>query len=397
MEGHSLHPMDAEPVALPPAWRRGLIATCAAGVLLTAVGLVADPARTWHSVLLAGFFALGIGLGGLLLVAFSYVTKAGWSVALRRVPEAMAMSLPVGIAGIVLAFLGIPWLYEWSHMDAVARDHLLHEKSAWLNVPFFLARAAVYCAVWLVFANAIVKVSRGQDAAGGAAATRRNVVLSTLLLVAFAPSFSGASFDWIMSLEPHWFSTVFAAYHFAGVIVSALASITVLAIVLKRLGPLKTVLRPDHLHDLGRLTLGFTTFWAYLWFCQHMLIWYGDIPEETQYYVLRQTGAWTPILVLSVIVNWLVPFLALLPRNAKRAEGVMLGVALLLLAGRWLDLYLGILPPALGTSPALGVQEIGPVALILPVTALAILRAFGRARPVPVSDPYLPESLQHHT
>jgi hypothetical protein len=392
MERDLVRPVAAKPVALPPAWRRGLVAVGVAGVLVTALGLLVNPARAWPNVLLAAFLALGLALGGLLFVAFAFVTKAGWSVAVRRVPEAMAATLPVGIAAMVVALLGAPWLYEWSHADAVAADHLLQEKSAWLNVPFFASRAVLCFVVWLGFAAVILRLSRRQDERGDFRPTRRNVVWSTLFLVAFALTFSAAAFDWIMSLEPHWFSTVFALYHITGLFLAALAATTVLVIVLRRLGPFRGVVRADHRHDLGRLTLGFATFWAYLWYSQHMLIWYGNIPEETSYYVARLAGAWGPLLVLSLVVNWLVPFLVLLPRTAKRNEGVMLTMALLLLAGRWLDLYLGILPPFLG-EPGLGPWEVAPVAAALSLTVLAAFRALARHPVVPAGDPYLVESL----
>jgi hypothetical protein len=368
------------------------VGVAAAGVLVTALGLLVNPARAWPSVLLGAFMALGLALGGLLFVAFAYVTKAGWSVALRRVPEAMAATLPAGVVAMVIALLGVPWLYEWSHADTVSADHLLQEKSAWLNVPFFALRAVLCFVVWLGFAVVILRLSRRQDERADAAPTRRNLFWSTLFLVVFALTFSAASFDWIMSLEPHWFSTVFALYHITGLFLAALAGTTVLVIALRRLGPFRGVLRADHLHDLGRLTLGFATFWAYLWYSQHMLIWYGNIPEETSYYVARLAGAWGPLLVLNLVVNWLVPFLVLLPRAAKRSEGVMLAMALLLLAGRWLDLYLGILPPFLG-EPGLGPWEIAPVAASLAITVLATFRALARHPVVPAGDPYLVESL----
>jgi len=395
MESHPVHPVSADPVTLPPSWRRGLIALVAIGALLTLAGVLVEPQRTWSSLLLGAFFALCLGLGGLLFVAFAYVTKAGWSVAVRRVPEAMAATLPVGMACMLIALLGMPWLYEWSRPEA-AHDHLLHEKAAWLNVPFFTARTIFYMVIWLGFAGLILRMSRRQDQKDDISFTRRNVVLSTVFLIVFAFTFSAASFDWIMSLEPHWFSTVFALYHITGMFLAALAAITVALIVLRRLGPFRNILHPEHLHDIGRLTIGFCMFWGYLWFSQHMLIWYSNIPEETAYYVGRQSGAWEPIFLLNVFVNWLVPFLALLSRPSKRSETVMLNVALLLLAGRWLDLYVGILPAAM-PDPAFGIFEIGPVVAVLSLTVLAFFRAFRSAQPVPVHDPYLVESLHHHS
>jgi len=396
MERGPLPARPADAVALPARWVRALRALVALGVAGTAVGFLLDPARTWANVLLAAFFALGLGLGGLLFVVLGHVTRAGWSTAIRRVPEAMAATLPLGAAAVVIALAGIPWLYAWSDTAVVAGDHLLQLKSPWLSAGLFVARALVYLACWLGFGVALLRVSRRQDETGDPAATARSVALSAGFLAVFAVTFSLACFDWLMSLEPHWYSTVFALYNAAGLLLAALAAITVLVVVLRRLGPLRGVVRDDHLHDLGKLTLGFSTFWAYLWFCQHMLIWYGHIPEETAYYAARQQGAWGPVLVLNVVVNWLVPFLALLPRPAKRRESTMLGIALLLLAGRWLDLYFMILPPFLGASAGVGVCELAPVAAVLPLLGLAVFRALRRAPLVPVGDPYLSESVHHH-
>jgi len=406
MESRSLHTEAAGPVVLAPAkrddarllpqsWERALRTLAIAGVALTVVGWTVAAERTCPSLLLGSVYALGIGLGGLLFIAFGYITGAGWHVALRRVPEAMTATLPVTAILMVAALAGFPVLYEWSHADAVAADPLLQGKAPWLNTSAFMARAVVCLGVWILFAAALRRNSRRQDETGRIELTARNRVLSVLFLIAFIVTFSVASIDWLMSLEPHWYSTVFAVYHFAGIFVSGLATLTIVLIVLRRLGPLASVLRPDHLHDIGKLTFGFATFWGYIWFCQYMLIWYGNIPEETAHFVLRHEGAWEPLFALNPIVNWLIPFLLLLPRSAKRSESVMLGVALLLLAGHALDLYLAILPPFAG--PRLGLWEIGPVVGALSLTALALFRMLGRAPLVPRGDPMLTESLHHET
>jgi len=372
---------------------RILLGIAALGSLLTFVGWLAATERTCAGMLLAACWILGIGLGGTAFIALTYVTRAGWSVALRRVPEAMAALVPFGALLIVVALLGSPALYAWMHEGH--HDAILARKSAWLAPGFFFVRAAIYLAVWLAFARVIRRISTRQDETGDPAATARNLRVSTLFLVAFALTFSLASFDWIMSIEAHWFSTVFAVYCFAGLFLAALAGVTLLSILLRRQGTFATVLRPDHLHDLGKLTLGFSTFWAYIWFCQYMLIWYGNIPEETSYYVARFHGAWGPLMFANLAVNWLVPFLVLLPRPAKRDEGIMFWVAITLLAGRAFDLYL-LIQPGLRDTPALGVWELAPLAATVPLAVLLMHRAFRRAAPVPRRDPMLVESL-HYT
>ncbi|MHC4958020.1 MAG: hypothetical protein ACYTGN_06555 [Planctomycetota bacterium] len=371
-------------------WQKTLKGVAVVGFVLTLLGWIIARDRTCAGVLVAASYAIGLGLGGLLFVAFAYLTKAGWSVALRRIPEAMAATLPLGSVLMVVALAGMPVLYEWMH----AHDELTRKKAPWLNAGFFMVRSVIYLAAWLVFSSLIRRCSRDQDESGHPGDTARNTVLSTLFIIVFAATFSLASFDWIMSLEAHWFSTVFAVYNFSGLFVATLASITILAIVLRRLGPLAGIVKADHLHDLGRLTLGFTTFWGYIWFCQYMLIWYANIPEETSYYVSRFSGAWGPLTVVNPVVNWLIPFLVLLPRPAKRDESVMFWVACVLLVGHWLDLYL-MVAPAIMPSPRFGVFEIGPMAVALPAMVLAFFAAFARVPPVPRGDPMLRESLHH--
>ena len=368
MESPALRPhaATAGEVVNPRARALGLAA--AAGLVLTLLGWLFAPDRLCPNLLLAAFYVLGLGLGGLLFLVFGYVTKAEWSIALRPIPAALSRTMPLGALLILVALAGIPWLYDW------ASEPLHGAKGEWLSAGPFLVRAVIYLAVWLLFSRLISRASRSLDAQS------RGVRLSALFIVLFAATFSLASFDWLMSREAHWFSTVFAVYTFTGMFVTALAAITVIAILLRRGGAFAGILTEDHLHDLGKLTLGFTTFWAYIWFCQYMLIWYADIPEETGYFVTRFEGAWGPLMVLNLVVNWLIPFLVLLPRPAKRKESIMLGVGVLLLAGHWLDLYLMVLPPSMEHGPSFGPWELAPLVGAIALFVLVLGRAFSRSR-----------------
>jgi hypothetical protein len=392
----------SERVALPrrresaDVSRALVVAALAAGAVVAA-GVVLSPGRAWPNVLLAAMYALGLALGSMLFLAFHYLTGAGWSVCLKRVAEAVASTLPLGAALALAAVAGTGTLYEWSHAEVVAGDPILRHKAAWLDLPFFAGRAVLYLAVWLLFCRAMLLVSRRQDSTGGLAANRRSTVLAAAFIPAYIVTFSLASIDWLMSLEPHWYSTVFAAYNFAGSFVSALAAITTAAIVLRRSGPLAGIVNEHHLHDLGKLTLGFCTFWAYLWFSQYLLIWYGNLPEEVTYYVHRHTGAWAVLSAANLLANWAVPFLVLLPRPAKTEESTLLRVCALLLAGRWLDLYLMIQPVFEPEAPVLGIQEIAPLGLLAAAFVLLLRRGLGAADLVPRGDPYLEESLHHHS
>jgi hypothetical protein len=363
----------------------------AGGVVLLA-GAILAPQRAWANLLLVSYFLAGIGLAGIFFVALQYACGAGWSVALRRVPESMSAVLPFGAAGLAAVFLFGASLYPW-----VGSKSLQGFQRVWLNRPFFLVRAAVYLLVWIAFAWAIVQTSRRQDRDGDVRHTRRNIRLSMLFLISFAITFWLASYDWIMSLEPGWSSTIFGVYNFAGLFSSGLAALILLVIWLQRSSLLRDFVNEEHLHDLGKLLFAFTTFWMYIWFSQYMLIWYADISDETVYFIRRHQQFWAPLFVLDMFLNWIVPFLVLLPKAAKRNPGVLVKVAVVVLAGRWLDLYLMILPPLAGTTPPFGVWEVGLTIGGLGLFLLVFNRAMRQAAPVPLRDPHLMESLHYHS
>jgi len=364
-----------------------------ASLAVVLVGIAVAPERIWPNVLLAAMYFIGVGLAAMAFLAFLYLTSAGWSVCFKRVVEAVASTLPIGSILVLFSLGGIGVLYEWSHGDVVAADPLLAGKAGWLNAPFFIGRTVLYLAVWLLFYLAMIRTSRRRD---GLAGYRKSAALSAGFLAAFAVTFSLSTFDWLMSLQPHWFSTMFAVYNFSGAFVSGLAVITIAVILLRRAGPLAGIVNEYHLHDLGKLILGFSTFWAYIWFCQYLLIWYGNLPEEVTYYVGRHDGAWAVLSAANVMVNWLIPFLVLLPRPAKHNDSTLLRVCFLLLAGRWLNLYLMIQPVFEPSAPVLGIWEIAPIAGAVALFVMFLRRGLGAAELVPRGDPYLEESLEHH-
>jgi hypothetical protein len=360
------------------------------------LGIAVAPERIWPNVLLSAMYFVGLGLAGMLFLAFLYLTSAGWSICFKRVAEAIASTLPVGAVLVLFSLGGIGVLYEWSHADVVAADALLAAKAGWLNVPFFVVRSIVYLAVWLLFYRAMVRTSRRQDETGGLEGYRKSTALSAGFMAAFAVTFSLSTFDWLMSLQPHWFSTMYAVYNFSGAFVSGLALITIVVILLRRQGLLEGVVNEHHLHDLGKLILGFSTFWAYIWFCQYMLIWYSNLPEEVTYYKGRHDGAWAVLSAANVLVNWLIPFLVLLPRAAKQTDSTLLRVCCLLLVGRWLNLYLMVQPVFEEGAPVLGIWEIAPVVGATALFVMVLRRGLGAADLIPRGDPYLKESLHHH-
>lgn len=381
----------------PPRVARLAKTLLAIGGLTLFVGLFAAPRQTWGNVLVLSQYLLGLALGGLFLIALQYVTGAGWGVALRRLPEALADLLPVGGAGVLAVLLFYPALYSWT--DSAAAGHLAAGgfKHLWLSRPFFLLRAIVYLASWLLFARTMVRLSVRQDGDGSIRHTFTSRRLSAALLVVFGATCWLASVDWIMSLEPEWASTVFGVYQFSGIFLSGLAAITVLAVCLERQGALAGIISKEHLHDLGKLLFSFSSFWMYIWFSQYMLIWYVNNPEETTYYIRRSHGGWQALFYLNLSLNWIIPFLALLPRSTKQSPRVLLIVALTILAGRWVDLHLMILPP-LAARPltGLGLLELGLAAGALGACLSIVPRALAKRSLLPFNDPFLVESLPHH-
>jgi hypothetical protein len=377
---------------VPTMTQRTVYVFAAVGALTLLVGVFFGGDPFWAAVLFSGYYLAGTGVAALFFVAVQYLSGAGWSTVLRRVPEAMAAWILPGGAAVLFTILGHKTLWPWTHPG----EHLVGFKAAWLDYPFFVFRTLLYIGVWVVFARRIVHHSRAQDRDAQLSHTQKNTRLAAVFTVLFALSVWLAAVDWVMSLEPHWYSTIFGAYNFAGHFVAALAAVTVLVLWLRRNSEMRLFLREDHLHDLGKLMLGMCTFWAYLWFSQYMLIWYADIPEETQYYLVRTGGTWGPLFLLNIFVNWAIPFLVLLPRQSKRNPAVIGKVAVLLLFGHGLDLYLMIFPAIRPEAPHPTLWEVGVFLGGFAVACMVLWRALRQALLMPINDPYLRESLHFH-
>jgi hypothetical protein len=370
---------------LPSAATLLLLALALLGGITLAAGLFLEPQRTWPNLLLVSCLLVGLGLSGLVLMALHYVTGARWSLPVRRVYEAMSAVLPVAALGLAAVLLFRPSLYSWSSVQQGIAESPLRQ--VWLNRPFFLARALVYIVLWLGFALLLVRNSRRQDRDDGPAPTWKNVRLSAAFLVVFSVTCWLASYDWIMSLEPEWTSTMFGVYNFAGLFLSGLAAVILLVTWLQRHSALRTIVNPQLLHDLGTLLFAFSSFWMYTWFCQYLLIWYVNNPEEAVYFRRRWQGTWQMLMFLNLALNWGIPFLVLLSRSAKRSPRILASVALVVLAGRWLDLFLMILPSQKGAVAIPGTIEAGLLVGALALFVLTVFRSLSRAALVPLHEP----------
>ncbi len=388
--------MTMKSFEIPPTLKRNLAIVVATGLTITVAGLLLSPEATWPNLLLASYYLLSLGVAGAVFMALLYVSNAAWGTALRRVPEAMTAVLPVASVAMLIVMLGIDVLYEWSDDTLVANDHFLHAKAGWLNTPFFIVRTALYLGIWLAFAMMLVRLSQRQDATGQIDLTLRNKKISAGFLVVFAVTFTLASMDWIMSLEPKWFSTIFGIYNFSGLLLNGLATITVVVILMRRRGVLDSAVNSSHLHDLGKLIFAFSTFWMYIWFSQYILIWYANIPEEVVYYLNRERGSWLIFTGVNVVFNWVIPFVVLLPQAAKRNEGLLFKVCIIIMVGHWIDLFWMILPPFHESGPEFSIWVIAPMAAAMAGFFLVTYRAFAGVSAVPVNDPYLKESIHQH-
>jgi hypothetical protein len=321
-----------------------------AGVLgLVATGaLVATGPEAWsrgvQAWLVNWVFFLSLTLGALFFVLLQHVTKAGWSVTVRRLAEGFSTNFLLLAVLSVPILLGMKELFEWARPEAVAHDHLLQGKTPYLNTTFFTIRLAAYFVIWIVMSRFLFSTSVKQDSTGDPALTTRMVKVSAPSMYLFAVTLTFAGFDLLMSLEPRWFSTIFGVYFFAGSVLGFFALLPFTAYLVQRSGRLSGMISTEHYHDLGKLMFAFIVFWAYIAFSQYMLIWYGDIPEETVWILKRQTGPWGAFSWFIILGHFLLPFLALMSRVPKRRPSALIVGSLWLLAVHWGDLYWVVMP-----------------------------------------------------
>ncbi|MAE28442.1 MAG: hypothetical protein QF599_13125 [Planctomycetota bacterium] len=366
------------------------------GLIVFVAGLFLNHERVWGGYLMGFHFFTALALAGPFFLALLYVTGSSWATALQRIPEAMGKALPAALVLGVVLIAGLPSLYEWSHASVVEHDALLAHKSPYLNTTGFALRLLAMFAIWIFFSRKLSARSLSSDPRHGPR-SGATLKLSALFVAVFAITYSVANFDWLMSMEPHWFSTIFGLYQLAGLASAGCAVAIILAIYLEKRGPLRGILRDDHVHDMAKLLFAFTLFWAYIWYCQYMLIWYADIPEETSYYLHRQEGPWWLLVRSTLAVKWGLPFLALLSRWACRNRVLVVRVAAIVLLGHAMDLFAQVGPPLMGSEAKLGIWEIGPVLGAVSFFFLLTIRNLSRESVVPAKDPRLAESMHYHT
>lgn len=368
-----------------------------AGLGALVAGIIANAERGWASFLLNHFYFMSLALGGLFICAIQYATNAMWSAPVRRLAESFSAYLPVVLLGfLAIAFAGVPHLFSWADPAHVKGDVILEHKAGYLNVTFFIIRNLVAIGLWFFFRAKLVGNSVAQDKDGDVVHTDRNKIVAPMFLVIFALSFTMSSVDLLMSLDPHWFSTMFGVYTFAGLFTSSLAMMTIFTIVLLRNGMLKDIVNENHLHDCGKFMFAFTIFWAYIAFSQFMLIWYANLPEETMYFMHRMEGNWKYVTVFLLLGKFLVPFFALLPRDAKRSPSRLMKVAIWMLFAQWIDLIWIIQPEFFKEGPRISWIEIAGFLGFAGLFGLLTTRFLSKNSIVAIRDPRIIESVFHH-
>jgi hypothetical protein len=375
--------------------RRASLAAGLAGLLICAAGWIARPAQFYHSWLFAWFFWLGVALGCLAIVMLQHITGGAWGVVIRRLLESGSRTLPaMALLFLPLAF-GLRSLYPWARPEVVAADALLQHKAPYLNAPFFLARAALYFAVWCGLAWLLNRWSRRQDETGDPALERRFQGLSAAGLVLLVLTMTFASVDWLMSLEPHWFSTIYGILLMSGQGVSAFCLVIAAAVLLSRSGPLAGAIGTQHFHDLAKLLFSFILIWAYFALSQFLIVWSGNLPEEIPWYLRRLQGGWQYVGLAVIVLHFALPFGLLLSHRVKRNSGRLMAVALLVLAMRHVDLYWMVAPVAGAGAWPVHWLDLGAALGVGGLWIHLFTRQLVKLPLLPRRDPYLKEALEH--
>ena len=387
-----------EQATIPPGhpWNRIPVigAVCALlGAGACAILGAANPKQFFFSWLVSFLFFLSLALGALFFVLIQYAAQGGWGIVLRRIGETTFATLPAMAALFLPLLLGLGDLYSWTAPGAAEHDALLRWKAPYLNVPFFLIRAALYFGIWSFMALLYYRGSRGQDATGDPAVSARLRRLAGPAIIVLALTQTFASIDWIMSLTPHWYSTMFGVYFFAGSFVGFIALLSVVVVAMRGAGLLDTVISTEHLHDVGKFLFAFTAFWAYIAFSQFFLMWYANLPEETIWFKVRIEGSWMPVSLFLMAGHFVAPFFYLMGRTVKRKNATLALGGAWLLAMHFLDLYWHVMPtlhPEGFRPSALDVAALVTVGGCFVAAASWLMR---RQALVPMRDPRLAESL----
>lgn len=380
---------------IKPIFYIGTFVLIVVGIVAFITGFINDPTRAWANFLLNNVYFVSLAAGAVLFLSLQRVTQSGWSALFLRVPEAMGMWFPVaGVLFLVMIF-GVHSLYHWSHEDAIAGDYLLQHKQPYLNVPFWVARLLIFFVLWTLLAIMLRRHSLKQDEVGGLEIFRKAEHTAKVFIFVITISFVFAGFDWVMSIDPHWYSALFALKNFVSAFYHASAIIVFIILLLNMFGYFP-FLTKSHLHDFSSYIFMLCIVWGYFWFAEFMIIWYANIPEETVYFVDRMmSDQWRVYFFANLIINWALPFLIMMPARSRRSKTTLKIIIPILLVGLFVDLYVQIFPGVVGDQ-VVGFNEIGGFMGFAGLFMLVVSWFLSRVNLYPKNHPYQEECLAHH-
>jgi hypothetical protein len=367
------------------------------GVVLAIVGFaLAGRERFFQAYLVAYTFVFGVVLGSMALLMVQHLSGGAWGVVIRRPLEAAVRTMPIMTVLFIPILVGMDDLYHWTHADVVANDQVIRDKAAYLNTPFFIARQIFYFAIWLGIGFLLTKWSAEQDRTGDPALVRKFSILSGGGLVVYSLTVTFAMIDWTMSVNPHWFSTMWGPLYMVGQGLSAMSFAIVILIMLSQMAPLSRVVTSHHLHDLGKLLFAFLMLWAYLSFSQYLIVWSANVVEEIPHYLIRWDGGYQYVSGFMILLHFALPYALLLSRDLKRDRRRLRIIASWILAARVVDYYWHVAPEFHTEGLNIGLLDFAlPIAIGGVFIALFAVNLKSRSL-LPVNDPGLSKALAHH-
>jgi len=391
--GDNISPEGLAPKVMQIAGGVGAVAL----LISFGLGFTGDKTAFMHSYLTAYTWILSIGIGALWWVTLQHLVNAKWSIVVRRIGELAASTMPMlailSLPIVIPLAMGDSTLYVWADAQKMHADHALHHKMPYLNFGFFAVRWVIYFGFWVLLSRHFLKKSLEQDKGKSPELHKKLQGLSAPSMILLALTITFASFDFLMSLEPKWFSTIFGVYYFAGSVVGFHAFFALALMWLQKQGRLEKSVTTEHFHDIGKMMFAFTAFWAYIAFSQFMLIWYANVPEETEWFHVRAHGPWLSVSLAMVAVNFVIPFFGLLSRHIKRNRKTLAFWAIWTLVVHWLDMFWLVKPHMNTEHLPFSIQDVTCTIGVAGLFIAAMAFSAKKVQLVPVKDPRLPRSL----
>lgn len=363
------------------------------GIAALVAGFMSDPSRTWSNILLNNIYFLTIAIGGMMFYSIQYITQSSWSAMFQRIPLSLGTFIPFAAVFMLLLYFGLPKIYEWAIPGITETDKLIAHKSPYLNVPFYMVRIVIYFALFIPLWLMLRKLALREDI-GSESVYKKNMQYSKVFIFVAVIFFSFAAIDWIMTIDSHWYSTLFGFRTMVTSMYYGVAVIILLIFFLRKQGYF-TELNKAHQHDLARYLFRFSIVWGYLWFMQFLILWYANIPELTVYYYPRFLGEWQFLFYAELFINFAIPFVVTLSDNIGRNKAVLIGISSLLIIGLWLMLFVQIMPGSYGELK-FGFIEVGLWLGYAGLFLILVFESLSRVSVVPLNHPQLSESIHHH-